>query len=387
MFCKYCGNVLTEDAVFCSKCGKRVCSHTHNGGSISIEKETDTEKAADEGCKAIIENHCREENPQSASETNVVQAHGKNKLKKFLQIVTVIVLSAIFVETVIVFEFINHQKKKEEAKPPVPTEFSGYTRLMAAAEYGFTFEMKVLLLLGSNVNAEDSHKNAALSYALWHCENAKKQEKAVRILCNAGANLDGALSNAIMGFHFYENRKLNLVKILVEAGANVNDYDALDWAVRRKYQDIVQYLLDNGADADIPLIVSTTQTLRTVLYNAETVGIAQLLINAGANVNNRDRCGETPLMEASWQGRLEIVKLLLEHGADIHVKDNDGRTALMYAAWNGGVEVVKFLLEHGANVYTKDNYGMTALIRATKSTMKETEKEKVVELLRSYGAK
>jgi ankyrin repeat protein len=47
-----------------------------------------------------------------------------------------------------------------------------------------------------------------------------------------------------------------------------------------------------------------------------------------------------------------VVKLLLEHKADVNAKDRDGETALHGAASRGHEALVKLLLEHKADVNT-----------------------------------
>lgn len=99
-----------------------------------------------------------------------------------------------------------------------------------------------------------------------------------------------------------------------------------------------------------------------VLYNdAKTV---QALIAKGANVDEMDETGMTPLMIAASEGRTAIAKTLIDAGADVKVASSDGTTALMRAASSNRVEVIKLLLSKGADVNAKNNGGMTALMVA-----------------------
>ncbi|MGA9771713.1 MAG: ankyrin repeat domain-containing protein [Blastocatellia bacterium] len=67
------------------------------------------------------------------------------------------------------------------------------------------------------------------------------------------------------------------------------------------------------------------------------------LINLGAEVNQQDDQGWTPLNWAAGKGNLELVKLLVDHGADVFRSGRDQRTPYMIALAAGHIEVVKFL--------------------------------------------
>ena len=63
------------------------------------------------------------------------------------------------------------------------------------------------------------------------------------------------------------------------------------------------------------------------------------------------------LMVASFEGHLGIVQLLLDNGAEVNDVDSTGMTALMLAAEQGDLEIVKILLLKGANIDNKTTVG------------------------------
>ncbi len=72
---------------------------------------------------------------------------------------------------------------------------------------------------------------------------------------------------------------------------------------------------------------------------------AERLIKAGADVNQQDEQGWTPLNFAAGKGDLSLVKLLVENDADVFKVGRDRRTPYEIALAAGRVSVVKYLRE------------------------------------------
>jgi uncharacterized protein len=72
---------------------------------------------------------------------------------------------------------------------------------------------------------------------------------------------------------------------------------------------------------------------------------AEKSISMGADVNQQDEQGWTPLNFAAGKGNLSLVKLLVENGADVFKVGRDLRTPYMIALAAGRVSVVKYLRE------------------------------------------
>jgi hypothetical protein len=103
----------------------------------------------------------------------------------------------------------------------------------------------------------------------------------------------------------------------------------------------------------------------TALMQASREGrrevVQELLDKEGTEVNAKTGEGKTALMWASFYGHREVVEALLGKGAEVNAKDNNGNSALMVACLNGHREIVEMLLDSGAEINAKSAEGKTAL--------------------------
>ena len=222
---------------------------------------------------------------------------------------------------------------------------------------------------------------------------------------------------------------LATVKVLVEAGADVNETSEFDWsallvATQNRYYRIGEYLLQHGANPNLangggwnPLYIATdNRNIEGGDYPVRKPDMDHLdfikeLLAAGANPNLRMHSstetrtvftnqwlvedGATAFLRAAQSGDLVLMRLLLEHGADPSIATYYNVTPLMVASgigWVEGVtyewspkqtlETVQFLLDHGADVNAQDTEDLrTALMGAA-----HKGRDDVIELLVQHGA-
>ena len=125
-------------------------------------------------------------------------------------------------------------------------------------------------------------------------------------------------------------------------------------AVQANNLEHVRLLLEQGAEKD-----NGDSYGQTPLYWACRGGhlnVAQYLVEHGAALDKANNSGWTPLMTATIHGHLELARYLLVQGTDRDKAANDGFTPLHCAAFCQ-LEVAMLLMRHGADLNARNNGG------------------------------
>jgi ankyrin repeat protein len=118
-----------------------------------------------------------------------------------------------------------------------------------------------------------------------------------------------------------------------------------------------------GADVNQAQPDGTTPVLWAV--NRGEPEILEALLARKADPNSANEFGITPLAEAARVNDARMVRMLLEAGAKVDSANPDGETALMLAIKNGNLEVAEMLVNAGANVNIVEKFhNQTPLIYA-----------------------
>ena len=140
-------------------------------------------------------------------------------------------------------------------------------------------------------------------------------------------------------FHYLEEGDQEVIDLFVRANFNVNM---------------------PSEDGVPPLLIALKRGLTI---------IAQILLNAGADPNGKDRLGLTPLLIACGKptdGYRNTVLLLLAKGAHIDVRDPLGNTPLLLSLSGATTDIAFTLIEQGADVSATRRDGASALSLAQK---------------------
>lgn len=236
--------------------------------------------------------------------------------------------------------------------------------------------LKLLLEYGANIDQLDNQRLTPVNKAAMMGNTG-----ALQLLLN----LDAKYDHSLMMYAIQGRSKMN-VEILLERGLKVSGSEMYR-AVSSGCEDIVKLFLDQGVELNdqllMPAIVTKfTSIVRMLLESgidarASTSGraaiiwavimgskeIVELLLDFGADVNQVTMTvalGKVLLHDAAQQGDEEIFTLLLDRGADINALYL-GATPMTILIQGGKVELAKMVVtqmvlmkERGLNVCQKN---------------------------------
>jgi uncharacterized protein len=251
----------------------------------------------------------------------------------------------------------------EPSDRPVEEFASGsLTSLMFAAREGDVDSAKLLVGAGADVNAIGADGKDALGLAIFN-----GNYDVASFLIDSKSKVNQADTQGFTPLFWAVDRR------------NMETAPNFPWMVTTDPLPLIKKLLDAGANpnavvnntprarmrAGSPRIVFATALMRAA-FSAD-LQLVKLLLSYGADPTIVSKDGETMVAAAAGlafiQGyskgklpaeRLETVKLFVDLGADVNQADDFGITPLMAAANLGDVSIIQFLIDHGADLGAYD---------------------------------
>ena len=215
--------------------------------------------------------------------------------------------------------------------------------------------MRALLQAGADPNAQDNEGETALHSA---CAETGGHPEAVRLLLRHGAEADtedeyGTTPLLQAASHGHAD----ILPILLEHGADARRVNELGYTVLTRGGAIyrngdlatIELLVRHGADVRHKGRDGITALLRACAY--PRADIVRFLLDKGADVN---ACGRTvweeqPLWAVVKAGNVGVAELLLRNGANVNYRNRkEGKTALDLAVASESAEMVDLLKSYGA---------------------------------------
>uniref|UniRef100_A0A8U7NVW5 Ankyrin repeat domain 52 n=1 Tax=Corvus moneduloides TaxID=1196302 RepID=A0A8U7NVW5_CORMO len=241
------------------------------------------------------------------------------------------------------------------------------TPLHRAAASRHEKALHLLLKHSADVNARDKHWQTPL-----HVAAANRATKCVEALVPLLSTVNVADRTGRTALHHaVHSGHLEVLKLLVARGANVmckdkKGYTLLHTAAASGQIEVVRHLLRLGVEVRPPGWIDEPNSFgNTALHIACYMGqdaVANELVNVGANVNQPNEKGFTPLHFAavSTNGAL-CLEILVNNGADVNFQSKEGKSPLHMAAIHGRFTRSQILIQNGSEIDCADKYGNTPL--------------------------
>jgi ankyrin repeat protein len=174
------------------------------------------------------------------------------------------------------------------------------------------------------------------------------------------------------------NIKIAILLIVFLTAISLNgDAETSDPTVHQVQKKLKELGYDPGSPDGIRG-KKTTSAIKQFQLDNELPATGQLDTQTRAKLISEKPPSQVSFIEAIKNDDLTTVKALIVAGADVNAKDKLGETPLHIAAVRGYNEITSLLVDEEANVNTRNKYGLTPLHAAAWSDHKET-----VELLRN----
>ena len=218
-----------------------------------------------------------------------------------------------------------------------------------ACAFGLSRFLKEPSLSIKEVNQRQ--KLGDFEYTFLHFAVGRREHQIVQLLLDQGADINaqsGRYDNALsMAIHNGDDR---MVQILFDRGADIktkSNYSSAVWAASLKNNDKVVQILLNE-EVDINV---RSENYGTALKAASLKGhekLVQMLFDQGVDINAQNY--GNALQEASFHGHDNVVQMLLDKGADVNAQGGDYGSALQAASCGGQSKVAQILLDKGADI-------------------------------------
>lgn len=239
----------------------------------------------------------------------------------------------------------------------------GNTLLIKAAILEHSNAMIYLLSLDADVLHENKEGRTAFYFVVLNHKGFLSHENQLQntfIEAGADINTKGRNGETIL-FQQIEKGKFDRVKELVEKGADPNTRNEKGERPACRESQIIQFLINNGADINATDNWDNTYLCEAVKQN--DLELAHFLINQGIDVNKRCYFDEQAIIKAIKGENLAFVQFLTENGADLEALGYFKKSVMDYAQETANTEIISYLRSKGAMTKEEKNEQYTVSLK------------------------
>ncbi|MCQ2610452.1 MAG: ankyrin repeat domain-containing protein [Treponema sp.] len=240
-------------------------------------------------------------------------------------------------------------------------DISGATPLHEACRYGNVDIARLLLQNKADPNSQDTLNKTPVELIIP--EKSRMDIYKLLVEYHADLNHKDMYGDTVLHVASMINLGTDILDFLVTNGADVNIRNrkgntALSTAVEHEFKEQITFYVNHGAD--IHAEDSNHETpLTRVLKNEK--GLFESMVTK-ANVNSVDSKGNTPLLIAIISdASYEKIEYIVNLDANVNSRNRDGNSALYYAVLKNDQKVGELLLSKNANIFASNTQDVSPL--------------------------
>ncbi|MBR1404292.1 MAG: ankyrin repeat domain-containing protein [Treponema sp.] len=241
-------------------------------------------------------------------------------------------------------------------------DISGATPLHEAVRYGRVDIARLLLTNGANVNALDSLGKTPI--LLIMPLESQKQMYALLLQFKGNVNQKDMYGDTVLHVATMADSPVEVLSLLVNNGAYISERNKqgvtpLALAIECQHSEQVKFFAQNGADIYAEDMEGNSPLSKAL--DMETTEMLSTLVTPN-NITSKDSSGNTALhMAINKDAPIEHIKYLVDAGADVNARNKNGDSVLFITVQKNRRDAGDLLLEKDADIFATNTQNNSPL--------------------------
>lgn len=281
---------------------------------------------------------------------DAVRTH--NMILRFNDGQTPLHIATIDGHTGVVDYIINERTSVRTADILSAQDISGATALHEAVRYGRVDIARLLLANGANVNATDSIGKTPILLIIP--SNAQQDMYPLLLQNGAKVNQKDMYGDTVLHVATLADAPVNTLSLLVSNGAIINERNKegvtpLTLAIETQHPAQVKFFAQNGGDVYAEDMDGNTPLTKAL--ESESIEMLKMLISS-VNISSTDSSGNSALhIAVSRDAPIDYIRYLVEAGADVNGRNKNGDSVLYLTVQKNRRDAGDLLLEKNADIF------------------------------------